>query len=61
VADDDLIQISVGGFRVGIAGLQQAIEEAINLPGQNEEEIAEVLLLKLKSRKYIPNPAREDY
>jgi small redox-active disulfide protein 2 len=61
VADDDLTQISVGGFRVGITGLQQAMKEVKNLSGENEEEIAETLLLKLKSRNYIPNPAREDY
>ncbi len=62
MADDDLTQISfVGRFRVGIAGLQQAIEEVKSLPGQPEAEIAEALLHKLKSKNYIPNPAREDY
>ena len=61
MADDDLTQISMGQFRVGIAGLQQAIEEVKSLPGQPEPEIAEALLHKLKSKNYIPNPAREDY
>lgn len=61
MADDDLSQISVGRFRVGIAGLQQAISEIKFLPGQSEDEIAEALLIKLKSRNYIPNPAREEY
>jgi small redox-active disulfide protein 2 len=59
--EDDITQLAVGRFRVGIAGLQKAIAEVKNLPGQNEDEIAEALLSKLTSRNFIPDPAREDY
>ena len=58
---DDLTQISLGRFRVGITGLQQAIEEVKSLQGQPEAEIAEALFDKLKSRNYIPTQAREEY
>lgn len=59
--DDDLTQISLGRFRVGINGLQAAIEEVKNLQGRPEAEIAEALIDKLKSRNYIPSQAREEY
>jgi small redox-active disulfide protein 2 len=59
--EDDITQLAVGRFRVGIAGLQQAIAEVRNLLGQNEAEIAEALFLRLKSKNYIPDPARGDY
>jgi small redox-active disulfide protein 2 len=58
---DDLTQISVGRFRVGITGLQAAIEEVKNLQGWPETEIAAALFDKLKVRNYIPNQAREEY
>jgi Thioredoxin domain len=58
---DDLTQISVGRFRVGISGLQAAIVEVKSLKGLPEAEIAEALFDKLKSRNYIPSQAREEY
>jgi hypothetical protein len=61
MSDSDLTQISLGRFRVGITGLQAAIEEVKSLQGQPEAEIAEALLNKLKSRNYIPDQAREEY
>ncbi len=61
MSDDDLTQISLGRFRVGITGLQAAIEEVKSLQGRPEAEIAEALFDKLKSRNYIPNQAREEY
>lgn len=59
--DDDLTHISLGRFRVGIAGLKAAIEEVQSLQGRPEAEIAEALLNKLKSKNYIPTQAREEY
>ncbi len=35
--EDDITQLAVGQFRVGIAGLQQAISEVKTLPGQSED------------------------
>ena len=59
--DNDLTQISVGRFRVGITGLQAAIEEVKSLHDRSEAEIAEALFDKLKTRNYIPTQAREEY
>ena len=55
MSDSDLTQISLGRFRVGITGLQAAIEEVKSLQGQPEAEIADALFNKLKSRNYIPH------
>ena len=61
MSDNDLTQISLGRFRVGINGLQAAIEEVKSLQGRPEAEIAEALFNKLKSRNYLPTRAREEY
>ena len=39
--DEDLTQISLGRFRVGITGLKAAIEEVKSWRGRPEEEIAQ--------------------
>jgi hypothetical protein len=59
--DEDITQISCGRFRVGITGLQAAIEELKSLQGRPDAEIAQALLARLKSRNYIPPPALDDY
>ncbi len=59
--DEDLTQISLGRFRVGITGLKAAIEEEKSWQGRPEEEIAQALLAKLKPKNYIPAPAQEEY
>ena len=59
--DEDITQISLGKFRVGITGLKAAIEEVQSLQGRPDEEIAQALLAKLKPRNYIPDSAREEY
>ena len=42
--DEDITQISLGRFRVGITGLKAAIEEAKSWRERPEEEIAQALL-----------------
>ena len=59
--DEDITQISLGQFRVGITGLKAAIEEAKSWRERPEEEIAQALLAAVKSRNYIPASAQEDY
>jgi small redox-active disulfide protein 2 len=59
--DEDLTQISLGKFRVGITGLKAAIEEVKSWRGRPEEEIARALLARVKSRNYIPASAQEEY
>jgi small redox-active disulfide protein 2 len=61
MVDDDIIQIALGRFRVGITGLKAAIESAKFLRGRPEEEIAQALLAMVRSRNYIPPAAQDDY
>lgn len=61
MADEDLTQISLGKFRVGITGLKAAIEEAKSWRDRPEEEIAQALLAAVKPRNYIPASAQEEY
>jgi hypothetical protein len=59
--DDDLTQIALGRFRVGIAGLKAAIAELKSWQGRPEAEIAQALLDRLKSGNYIPPAAHDEY
>ena len=59
--DEDLTQIYLGKFRVGITGLKAAIEELESWRGRPDAEIAQALLAKLKPRNYIPASAQEEY
>ena len=59
--DEDITQISLGRFRVGITGLKAAIEEAKSRRERPEEEIAQALFAAVKPRNYIPASAQEDY
>jgi small redox-active disulfide protein 2 len=61
MSDEDLTQISLGKFRVGIAGLKAAIEELKSWQGRQDAEIAQVLLDRLKPRNYIPASAQGEY
>jgi hypothetical protein len=58
---DDVIQISLGKFTVGIAGLKEAIEEVRALGKPSEAEIAQELFVRLKPRNYIPASAEDEY
>jgi small redox-active disulfide protein 2 len=59
--EEDITQISLGKFRVGITGLKAAIEELKSWQGRPDAEIAQGLLMKLKPRNYIPASAQEEY
>ncbi len=59
--DEDLTQISLGRFRVGITGLKAAIEAAKSWRGRPEDEIVQALFARVKSRNYIPASAQEEY
>ncbi len=58
---DDVTQISLGKFKVGIAGLKKAIEEVRAMGERPEGEIAQALLARLKPENYIPLVAEEEY
>jgi small redox-active disulfide protein 2 len=59
--EEDLTQVSLGKFTVGISGLKAAIEEFQDWRGRPDEEIAQALFERLKPRNYIPAAAAEDY
>jgi small redox-active disulfide protein 2 len=61
VMSDDVTQISLGKFKVGIAGLKEAIEEVRTLGKRPDEEIAQALFVRLKPRNYIPLAAEDEY
>lgn len=61
MSPEDITQISLGKYRVGITGLKEAIEEVRALGEQSDEDIARALFVRLKPRNYIPAPAREEY
>lgn len=60
MSTDDLTQISLGKFKVGITGLKAAIEEFQDWR-RPDGEIAQALFERLKPQNYIPAAAAEEY
>lgn len=59
---DDIVQIRVGKNKVGIVGLNEAMEElAKEFAPDAVEKAAQELLNRLKKRNYIPDTALEAY
>jgi small redox-active disulfide protein 2 len=58
---DKITQVNVGGQRVGIIGLSEAIEETKSLHQPNDIEIKEFLLDKIKTQNYVPDARTDDY
>ena len=61
MSQEDITQISLGKFKVGITGLKEAIEEVKALQGRPDEEISQALFVRLKSQNYVPGSAQEEY
>jgi small redox-active disulfide protein 2 len=62
MSSGEITQIRIGLALVGIIGLKEAIDElGPALVGEGEPEIAEVLLLRLTKKNYVPEKAREQY
>jgi small redox-active disulfide protein 2 len=62
MSNEEITQIRIGLALVGIVGLKEAIDElGPALVGAGEPEIAEVLLVHLAKKNYIPEKAREQY
>lgn len=51
----------VGGTEVGIAGLEEIMEAALQQMDRSDDEIKEVLISELRARNYVPSSVREDY
>jgi small redox-active disulfide protein 2 len=58
---EKITQINVGGQRIGIIGLSEAIEETKLLGQVNDIEIKEFLLDKIKIQNYVPDARSDDY
>jgi|SRR4030043_2421507 len=59
---DDIIQIQIGNFPIGIVGLKEVMAElAPTLANASDEEMAGGLLERLAKRNYIPGKARDEY
>ncbi len=59
--DEDITQISLGRFRVGITGLKAAIDAVKSWRGRPDDEIVQALFARVKPRNYIPASAQEEY
>jgi hypothetical protein len=62
MSQDDITQIRVDKYSVGIVGLKHAMEEiAGGFSVRSDDEVGEELLERLRKRNYIPDSARENY
>lgn len=62
MSQDDVRQIRVGKYGVGIIGLKTVMEDmAGNYGEKSDREIKEELLNRLSRKNYIPDRTREDY
>lgn len=59
--DEDITQISLGRFKVGLYGLKSAIQEVQALGNLSDDEIAQALLVRLKPKNYIPAANEDEY
>ena len=59
--DEDITQISLGRFKVGLYGLKSAIQEVQGLGDLSEGEIGQALLVRLKPKNYIPAASEDEY
>lgn len=53
--------IAIKGIRVGILGLREALEELSTRNGRKDEEIADLMLVELRTRNYIPASVETEY
>ncbi|MGD9208736.1 MAG: thioredoxin family protein, partial [Syntrophobacterales bacterium] len=58
---DEVVQIRVGQFSVGIVGLKTVMEEAAQKNLSSDDEMVEYLFEHLRSKNYIPPRAAADY
>ena len=62
MSSDEVIQIKIGGDRIGIIGLKSILSEvAETCAAETDEEIRTELLRRLNKRNYIPESSREKY
>ena len=58
---DEVVQIKVGEFAVGIVGLKAAVEETVQATLPSDDKVAQYLLEQLRTKNYIPVKAESEY
>ncbi|MEW5747506.1 MAG: ferredoxin family protein [Candidatus Thermoplasmatota archaeon] len=53
--------LTVGGTEVGIAGLEEIMEAALQRMDRPDEEVKDLLMDELRARNYVPSSVREEY
>ena len=62
MVDEEITQLKVGAYQVGIIGLKEAVAElASPLASAPDQEIAEELIRRLSKKNYIPEKSKPDY
>jgi small redox-active disulfide protein 2 len=62
MAAEDVIQIRIGNFQVGMVGLKEIMADlASSFSGASDEEMAGVLIEHLAKMNYIPEKAKAEY
>ena len=60
--NEDIIQIKIGSFQVGIIGLKEVMAElASSIAAASDEEVAGELIHRLSKKNYIPEKAKAEY
>lgn len=58
---EQIIMVSIEGMKVGLIGLEGAIEQVKEMNLADDEEIKAQLLEKVKAQNYVPSSREEDY
>ncbi len=62
MVDENITQLNIGAYQVGIIGLKEAVTELASvLAKAPDEEIAEELIRRLSTKNYIPEKSKPDY
>ena len=62
MSTEDIIQIKIGSFQVGIIGLKEVMADlASSMAAASDEEVAGELIQRLSKKNYIPEKAKAEY
>jgi small redox-active disulfide protein 2 len=62
MATEEITQIKIGNFQVGIIGLEEAVSElSASMGTVSDEEVGRALVQRLSKTNYIPEKAKPDY
>ncbi len=56
-----LSSLMVGGQEIGIAGLAEILEKALDSADASEDTVREILLREMRARNYVPESALSEY